>query len=141
MAFRHFGVLEMELFVNRAINIVMIFVWLIAQTMVASHAQAHASMNHGSMMAPVQALMSESHDHAGHKMHQSSAAQHDMTHKTGDSSSMSDDCCEVPCQFAQACELQVFGTMLPAASPASVYLATAIAWSPGSQNPPPNPAI
>ena len=126
---------------NRAINIVMICVWLIAQVTVASHAHAHASMNHSSGMAPVHISMSESHDHGDHEMHQLSDAQHNMTHKSGDSSSKSDECCGVPCQLAQACELQVFGTMLRASTPASIYLTTVIAWSPGSQNPPPKPAI
>lgn len=127
---------------NRAINILMIFVWLIAQTLVMSHAQAHGSMNHAAGMGMSHASADTSlHDHQDQAVHHISGSQVDTGHKTNGMSDAADDCCGVPCQSAQVWNFQSFGSELTPAKLNSVHLNSTVSWTPGFLTPPPNPAI
>jgi len=134
----------MEFSLSRAVNIMMIFVWLIAQTLVASHVQAHAhgSMNHAASIS--MPLVSETfpvHDHRHHVVQHKIVDQDDLGNMTGDMSDTTDDCCGVPCQSAEVYHLQPFGSAMTPGKLNSVHLSSRVFWTPGFQTPPPNPAI
>lgn len=132
----------MEFRLNRAVNILMIFVWLIAQTLVMSHAQAHGSMNHAAGMGMHHASANTLHlDHQDLAVHHKAGSHDDPAHKTADMPDATDDCCGVPCQSAQVWSFQPFGSELTPVKLNSVHLSSTVSWTPGFLTPPPNPAI
>jgi len=119
----------------------MIIVWLFAQTMVASHAQAHSSLGHGSGAGTGYSAVPAEQDYSGQKMHHKANSHDGMDHQSGDTSDNSDKCCGVPCQSTQASASEPFGSMRSPEKPTSFHLTSNMSWAPSSQTPPPNPSI
>ncbi len=132
----------MEFRLSRTLNILMISVWLITQTLVVSH--AHASNGHAtgpSIGMTHEAAGSSLHEHKDHAVQHEAGNQNDTADTNGDMSHIADECCGVPCQTAQVQTLEPFGLPLSPEKLSSVHLNSTVFWTPGFQTPPPNPAI
>ena len=129
---------------SRLVNLLMVCAWLLSQVLVVSHSQAHTTMDHQnqSSIAVQTASIGELQVH-----HHS-----DKQHSHGEKSTSSDDgtpaktpyatheCCDITCQSA-ALLSPSDSTGPNKASPAFKFaVRSASCWSPGSINPPPNPA-
>ncbi len=130
--------------VPRLVNLLMVCVWLISQTLVVSHSQAHTVVDHQRHMTI-----------AGHNAADSSSHQHhqsDKQHSHEDMMASSDDgapaksphsmdeCCDIACQSANVVSSSEL--MVPHETLAAFRFAvrSVSCWSPGFVTPPPNPA-
>lgn len=129
---------------SRLVNILMVCAWLLSQVLVVSHSQAHTAMDHQHHSNLVSQTASDDSLH----VHQQS----DKQHSHGDKSASSDDgvpaklpsavdeCCDIACQSATILNSSELAAPHETSPAFKFAVRSASCWSPGSINPPPNPA-
>ena len=129
---------------SRLMKLLLVLAWLLSQVMVVSHSQAHSIMDHHHNSNNVAQTVSDEDVHVSNH----AVAQHSH----GDAITSSDDgvpvtshgavdeCCDTACQSAAVLSSSETATPRETSSAFKVAVRSASCWSPGSMNPPPNPA-
>ena len=127
----------------RSVNIVMVFVWIISQTLLVAHSHAHTVMSHNQHTG----LSADCTSHTGIHSHEQSTKQvaDDVTTAVPDDEvparlpHATDECCEIACQSATALHSPDLMPLPVVAVTFDMSTKWVTCWSPGSITPPPNP--
>lgn len=129
---------------SRLVNLLMVSAWLLSQVLVVSHSQAHTAMDHQHNSMMVAQTAPDGDQHVRHH----SDKQHSHDKKTASSDdgipaklpNAVDECCDIACQSATVLNSSELSAPHETSATFKVAVRSASCWSPGSTNPPPDPA-
>lgn len=129
---------------SRLVNIMMVCVWLISQTLVVSNSQAHAAMGHQQHLT----MAAQTEPHSDHDQHHHVKEAHSHGQKKAfsdhgvpaDIPHSMDECCDVACQSATVLDRLELAIPHETSATFKFIRRTVSCWSPGFATPPPNPA-